>query len=100
MTTVRLHATLLPPVERHTFIEVKLDRYDIDGAIYVPAAHLAYFDKDGRAALDLWPNERGSRSSVYLVRVASPRSTLLRSTISLPDDDAVDLRDVLEDRLT
>lgn len=86
LRTVAVHVRLRGPSGANARIAAKLNRYEIDDGFVVPDTVHGETDAQGRATLDLWPNARGSRSSLWTITVTgADYRELIRGTIAIPD---------------
>ena len=65
-----------------------VDAFDVDAGVVVPQVVSANTDALGSATLNLWPNARGSQSTLYRIRAQFGAATLLSTYIVVPDSAA------------
>jgi len=65
-----------------------LEAFDVDSGIVAPQSVSVSTNSAGLATLPLWPNARGSQSTLYRVSAkGSDGSTLLQAFVAVPDSD-------------
>ena len=99
-TTVKFNAIeQFGPAAAGARLRVLLDRTDKDGTLFVkPHEQTFTADENGEISMELWPNERGSEGSQYVVRLisASPRNREIWSArITVPDVPEVNMASIV-----
>lgn len=79
-------------------ITAQLSSYEVSGDVgyVVPQFVTAETDAAGQAFLDLWPNQLGSASSFYNIKIVSPNGKQLRTTAVVPNQPTADLHAIAE----
>lgn len=77
-------------------VTAKLSSYEIYEGFVVPSEVIAKTDELGFFTIDLFPNELGSASSFYEIKVIAPNGKTLRTVAVVPNLVTVDLADISE----
>lgn len=66
-------------------ITAQLSSFDVDNGYISPTMVQVTTDEDGRAVLNLWPNENGSTASFYKVKIFTPSGKTLSLNAVVPN---------------
>lgn len=77
-------------------ISAKLNQFEVYEGYVVPQTIEATTDTNGEATLNLWPNQLGSTSSMYEVKISSPNGKRLRVNAIVPNVSNTELHLIAE----